>query len=276
MDQRYEASPREVERMNTAELRADFLIEKVMVSGKANFVYSHYDRMVIGGVMPSGRAIRLGKYDALRSKYFLERREMGIINVGGKGTIGADGKTYKMEKLSCLYLGRGTQKVSFKSSNKKALAKYFIFSCPAHKRYPNKMYTKQKAAPFKLGSPKTSNERTIYKYIHGNGIKSCQVVMGLTVLEDGCVWNTFPPHTHDRRSEAYFYFDIPKSQGVMHFMGQPTETRHLWVQNDQAIISPPWSVHAGSGTASYAFIWAMGGENQDFSDMDFIELKDIR
>ena len=163
MDQRYEASPREVERMNTAELRADFLIEKVMVSGKANFVYSHYDRMVIGGVMPSGRAIRLGKYDALRSKYFLERREMGIINVGGKGTIEADGKTYKMEKLSCLYLGRGTQKVSFKSSNKKALAKYFIFSCPAHKRYPNKMYTKQKAAPFKLGSPKTSNERTIYK-----------------------------------------------------------------------------------------------------------------
>lgn len=276
MEQRYEASPREVERMNTQELRADFLVEKLFVAGKANFVYSHYDRMVVGGVVPSGKAINLGKYDTLRSKFFLERREMGIINIGGKGSITADGKTYKMDKLSCLYLGRGTKKISFKSSSKKTNAKFYIFSSPAHKNYPTTLYTKEDASPVTLGSAKTSNHRTIFKYIHPEGIKSCQVVMGLTVLAEGNVWNTMPAHTHDRRSEIYLYFDIPKNQGVMHFMGQPQETRHLWVQNDQAIISPPWSIHAGSGTANYSFIWAMGGENQDFTDMDFFELKEIR
>ncbi len=276
MEQRYGASPREVERMNTEELRADFLFEKVFAIGKANFLYSHYDRMVIGGVVPSTKAIKLGNYDELKSKYFLERREVGILNVGGKGTVEADGKTYKLDKLSCLYLGKETKKVSFKSSSKRTTAKFFLFSAPAHKKYPNELYTKEDAQPFQLGSPATSNERTIFKYIHGEGIKSCQVVMGATILADGSVWNTMPPHTHDRRSEAYFYFDVPKSQGVMHFMGKPDETRHLWVQNHQAIISPPWSIHAGSGTASYSFIWAMAGENQDFSDMDFIELGRIR
>jgi len=276
MEQRYEASPREVERMNTKELRAEFLIESLFARGKANFVYSHYDRMVMGGIVPSGRAISLSNYDALKSKFFLERREIGIINVGGKGMITADGKTYEMEKLSCLYLGRGTKKISFKSKNKKTTAKYFTFSAPAHKAFPNTLYTKEKALPFTLGAVKTSNHRTIYKYIHGDGIKSCQIVMGLTVLQEGSVWNTMPAHTHDRRSEAYFYFDVPKDQGIMHFMGQPQETRHLWVQNNQAIISPPWSIHAGSGTTSYSFVWAMAGENQDFADMDFIKLKDIR
>lgn len=276
MEQRYEASPREVQRMNTEELRADFLVESLFVSGKANFVYSHYDRMVMGGIIPSGRAIKLANYDALKSKYFLERREMGIINIGGKGSVGVDGKSYDMEKLSCLYLGRGAEKVSFKSASKKSEAKFFIFSAPAHKNFPNKLFTKEKALPVVLGSSETSNHRTIYKYIHGDGIKSCQVVMGLTVLQEGSVWNTMPAHTHDRRSEVYLYFDVPKDQGVMHFMGQPQETRHLWVRDTQAIISPPWSIHAGSGTASYSFIWAMAGENQDFTDMDFIELKNIR
>lgn len=276
MEQRFESSPREVERMNTTELRSNFLAEKLFVNGKANFVYSHYDRMVIGGVVPTSRAITLGNYDELRSKFFLERREMGIINVGGKGTITADGKSYKLDKLSCLYLTRGTKKVSFKSNSKKTSAKFFIFSAPAHKEYPTTLYTKEEALPFTLGSSETSNHRTIYKYIHGDGIQSCQVVMGLTVLEEGSVWNTMPAHTHDRRSEVYLYFDVPKNQGVMHFMGQPQETRHLWVQNHQAVISPPWSIHAGSGTASYSFIWAMAGENQDFTDMDFIELKRIR
>lgn len=275
MQQRYESNPNEVERMNTQELRSHFLMEKLLVSGKANFVYSHYDRMVIGGVIPTGRAIRLGNYETLKSKYFLERREMGIINIGGKGSIEADGKSYKMAKLSCLYLGKGTQKVSFKSDNKKSSAKFFIFSAPAHTNYPNTLFTKEKAAPVVLGASETSNHRTIYKYIHGDGIQSCQVVMGLTVLTDGSVWNTMPAHTHDRRSEVYLYFDVPKQQGVMHFMGEPQQTRHLWIQNDQAIISPPWSIHSGAGTASYSFIWAMAGENQDFTDMDFIELKDI-
>ena len=276
MEQRYEASPREVERMNTKELRADFLVESLFTSGKANFIYSHYDRMVMGGIIPAGRAINLSNYAALKSKYFLERREVGIINIGGKGTIVADGKTYKLDKLSCLYLGKGTTKVSFRSDNKKRSAKYFLFSAPAHSSHPNTLYTKEKALPVILGSSETSNHRTIYKYIHGEGIQSCQVVMGLTVLQDGSVWNTMPAHTHDRRSEVYLYFDVPKNQGVMHFMGQPQETRHLWVQNNQAIISPPWSIHAGSGTSSYSFIWAMAGENQDFTDMDFVELKAIR
>lgn len=276
MEQRYESSPREVERMNTAELRSNFLAEKLFANGKANFVYSHYDRMVMGGIIPTSKAITLGNYKGLKSKFFLERREMGIINIGGKGTITADGKSYKLDKLSCLYLSRGTKKVSFKSSSKKNTAKFFVFSAPAHTEYPTTLYTKEDASPFTLGSSKTSNDRTIYKYIHGDGIKSCQVVMGLTVLQEGSVWNTMPAHTHDRRSEVYLYFDVPKDHGVMHFMGQPQETRHLWVQNHQAIISPPWSIHAGSGTASYSFIWAMAGENQDFADMDFIELKMIR
>ncbi len=276
MEQRYESSPKELERMNTAELRSNFLAEKLFVNGKANFVYSHYDRMVMGGIIPTTKTISLGNYVELKSKYFLERREMGIINIGGKGTITADGKSYKLDKLSCLYLSRGTKKVSFKSNSKTTKAKFYIFSAPAHSEYQTTLYTKEEALPFTLGSSETANHRTIYKYIHGDGIKSCQVVMGLTVLEEGSVWNTMPAHTHDRRSEVYLYFDVPKNQGVMHFMGQPQETRHLWVQNNQAIISPPWSIHAGSGTSSYSFIWAMAGENQDFADMDFIELKNIR
>jgi len=276
MKQRYETSPNEVERMNTEELRSNFLAEDLFNKGKSKFVYSHYDRMVMGGIVPTTKAINLPNYDALKSKYFLERREVGIINIGGKGSIVADKKTYTLEKLSCLYLGKGTKKVTFKSSSKSKPAQFFLFSAPAHTDYPNTLYTKEKALPFTLGSSETSNHRTIYKYIHGDGIKSCQVVMGMTVLNEGSVWNTMPAHTHDRRSEIYLYFDVPKNQGVMHFMGKPQETRHLWVQDRQAIISPPWSIHAGSGTASYSFIWAMAGENQDFKDMDFIELKDIK
>jgi 4-deoxy-L-threo-5-hexosulose-uronate ketol-isomerase len=276
MKQIYESAPDHVKTMDTQALRENFLLEKLMVKGKANFVYSHYDRMVIGGISPSTRALKLGNYDTLRSKYFLERREMGIINVGGKGVITADGKSYTMDKLSCLYLGQGVQKITFKSSGQKSLAKFFAFSAPAHKSYPTKLYSMKDASPVNLGAPETSNERTIYKYIHPEGIKSCQVVMGLTQLSKCNVWNTMPPHTHDRRSEAYFYFDVPANHGVMHFMGEPQETRHLWVQNNEAIISPPWSIHAGSGTSSYSFIWAMAGENQDFTDMDFFKLKEIR
>ena len=276
MKQRHETSPKEVERMNTADLRSNFLVESLFEKGKTNFVYSHYDRMVIGGITPTTKALNLTNYEALKSKFFLERREVGIINIGGKGSIIADKKIHSMEKLSCLYLGKGTKKVTFKSSSKTKPAQYYLFSAPAHTKHPNTLLTKEKAAPFTLGLSETANHRTIYKYIHSEGIESCQVVMGLTVLKDGSVWNTMPAHTHDRRSEVYLYFDVPKNQGVMHFMGKPQETRHLWTQNNQAIISPPWSIHAGSGTTSYSFIWAMAGENQDFSDMDFIELKDIR
>lgn len=274
--QRYEASPREVERMNTSELRADFLLESLFEKGSANFVYSHYDRMVVGGLIPGAAAIELANYETLKSEYFLERRELGVINVGGAGTITADGKTFGLDKLSCLYLGKGTQAVSFASNSAEAPAEYFLFSAPAHHAFPTTLYTKEDAAPVTLGSMETANHRTIYKYIHNDGINSCQVVMGLTVLQTGSVWNTMPAHTHDRRSEVYLYFDVPADQGVMHFMGEPQETRHLWVRDRQAIISPPWSIHAGSGTTSYSFIWAMAGENKDFTDMDFLALKDIR
>ncbi len=275
MEQRYESNPRDVEVMNTEELRENFLMESLFEEGKAHFVYSHYDRMVSGGIIPTKSPIKLEKYDGLRSDYFLERREMGVINTGGNGKITVDGKTYDLHKLSCLYISRGSKEVTFTSDDAANPAQFFSFSAPAHKEYPTTLFTKEDASPVTLGSKETANLRTIYKYIHSAGIKSCQVVMGLTVLAEGCVWNTMPAHTHDRRSEVYLYFDIPNNQGVMHFMGEPTETRHLWVRDRQAIISPPWSIHAGSGTSSYSFIWAMAGENQDFTDMDQLTLDDI-
>lgn len=275
MEQRYESSPQELEIMNTAEMREKFLIESLFEQGEVNFVYSHYDRMIIGGITPSRSPITLANYENLKSEYFLERREMGIINIGGKGQIVADGVTYELEKLYCLYLGKGTKEVTFISEDKNDDASFFCFSAPAHAAYPNKLFTKEDALPVTLGSEKTANLRTIYKYIHNDGIMSCQVVMGLTVMHDGSVWNTMPPHTHDRRSEVYLYFDVPAEQAVMHFMGQPQETRHMVVRNKEAIISPPWSIHAGSGTSSYSFIWAMAGENKDFTDMDFLKIADI-
>ena len=275
MEQRYESSPREVEIMNTEELRENFLIETLFEENKAVWTYSHYDRMVAGGIMPTSKTVKLESYPELRSEYFLERREIGIINIGGKGTVIADGVSYDLDKLSCVYLGRGTKAVEFSSSDAGSPAKYYCFSAPAHTTYPNTMYTKEQATPVTLGGSDTANQRTIYKYIHGEGIKSCQVVMGLTVMHDGSIWNTMPPHTHDRRSEIYLYFDIDSENGVMHFMGEPTQSRHMWVRNDQAIISPPWSIHAGAGTMKYSFIWAMAGENQDFTDMDFLTLNDI-
>lgn len=275
MNQRTECSPREVSRMTTAELRAEFLVQSLFVPGEAKFVYSHYDRMVLGGIVPTASEVRLAGSDQLRSAYFLERREAGFINIGGPGKVIADGQTFAVDKLGCVYLGRGTQEVSFHSDDANNPSSFFAFSAPAHKSYPNTAYTKEQATPVTLGDAATSNHRTIYKYIHPDGIPSCQVVMGLTVLTEGSVWNTMPAHTHDRRSEVYLYFDVPEGQGVMHYMGEPTETRHLWTRDREAVISPPWSIHAGSGTASYSFIWAMAGENQDFTDMDFLSLDQI-
>lgn len=275
MQQRYETSPQETKGMDTTQLRANYLIDRLFVAGEQHFVYSHYDRMVVGGVSPTTQALSLPAYDTLRSDFFLERREMGVLNIGGQGTVTADGKSYSLDKLGCVYLGRGTKDVQFASSDAHNGAKFYIFSAPAHHSYPNQAYTKEEATPVTLGEAANSNRRTIYKYIHGDGISSCQVVMGLTVLHEGSVWNTMPAHTHDRRSEIYLYFDVAEGQGVMHFMGQPQETRHLWLQNEQAVISPPWSIHAGSGTGNYSFVWAMAGENQDFTDMDFIPLGEL-
>lgn len=276
MKQRYHNSPKEVMHMSTADLRENFLIENVMQPGTLQLTYSHYDRVIIGGVVPAGSAVALENFENLKAEFFLERRELGVINVGGPGSIEVDGQDYALGKLDCLYVGRSSRNVLFKSDDAAQPARYYLLSAPAHHDYPTTFMPKEQAMPTTIGSLETSNERTIYKYIHKEGIQSCQLVMGLTILNTGSVWNTMPAHTHDRRMEAYFYFDVPEDQAVVHFMGQPQETRHLLVHNHQAIISPPWSIHAGCGTRNYAFIWGMGGENKDYSDMDAVKISELR
>ena len=262
--------------MDSTQLRDNFLMQHLMQADKCTLVYTHYDRMITGGVMPVAKIISLQKEPELRSDYFLERREMGIINVGGKGKIAADGIVYPVSKMDCIYLGKGTQKVSFESDDKSKPALFFLLSCPAHQSFPNKKMMKRQALAVQLGAVETANERTIYKYIHNEGIASCQLVMGLTVLDTGSVWNTMPPHTHDRRMETYFYFDVKEGHAVFHFMGQPQQTRHLLITNHEAVVSPPWSIHAGSGTSNYSFIWGMAGENKDFTDMDGVAITALK
>lgn len=276
MEIRFEHSPQEVARMNTAELRNAFLAENLMENDEVRYMYSHYDRAIIGGAMPVRQNITLPDHPELKAEYFLERREIGIINTGGDGSVEADGVRYDLGKLDCLYLGKGTRKVSFMSREDKSPASFFFMSTPAHHAYPNTLVTREKADPVVLGDPATSNRRTIYKYIHLDGIRSCQLVMGLTALEPGSVWNSIPPHTHTRRMEAYFYFDLAGQHRLFHYMGMPSETRHLVVKNLEAVISPPWSVHFGCGTSSYSFIWAMAGENQVFNDMDALKVSDLK
>lgn len=276
MEIRFQQSPKETSQMNTQELRTNFLAETIIETDKLQLIYTHYDRVIVGGVKPVNKAIALENESELKAAYFLERRELGIINVGGTGTAVADGAEFSMEKLTCLYLGKGTKEVSFRSTNKNNPAIYFLMSAPAHHAYENTRMTKEEASPVALGESATSNKRTIYKYIHLDGIKSCQLVMGLTVLEPGSVWNSVPPHTHTRRMEVYFYFDVPDAQRLFHFMGQPQETRHLVMANHQAVISPPWSMHFGCGTANYGFIWGMAGENQVFTDMDPAPIAELK
>jgi 4-deoxy-L-threo-5-hexosulose-uronate ketol-isomerase len=276
MEIRFQSSPKEVKGMNTEELRSNFLISPLMKEDELSLVYSHYDRVIIGGVKPLSKKVPLHNEAELKAEYFLERRELGIINVGGAGIVKADGMNYDLNKLDALYLGKGTKSVSFSSTSKDAPACFFLMSAPAHQTYPNRKMTKEEASPVKMGDIATSNKRTIYKYIHLDGIRSCQLVMGLTVLDDGNVWNTMPPHTHTRRTEVYLYFDVAEPQRVFHLMGEPTQTRHVVIANHEAVISPPWSIHSGTGTSNYGFIWAMAGENQAFTDMDAVSIADMR
>jgi 4-deoxy-L-threo-5-hexosulose-uronate ketol-isomerase len=247
-----------------------------MQDDKISLVYSHYDRMIIGGAKPVNTIIALENEDELKAEYFLERREMGIINVGGSGKILAGGIAHDLEKLDCIYLGKGTKEVRFQSISTADPALFYILSVPANHVYPTVKMSKQEASPVALGSVEKSNKRVIYKYIHLDGIRSCQLVMGLTVLEEGSVWNSVPPHTHTRRMEVYFYFDVPSQQMIFHFMGEPQQTRHLVLGNHEAVISAPWSVHFGSGTSNYGFIWGMAGENQAFPDMDPAPVADLK
>lgn len=276
MEIRFQQSPGETNGMSTSALRDNFLLEQLMQDDKIKLVYSHYDRVIIGGAKPLGKTLSLPNHSELKADYFLERREIGIINVGGEGVVVADGKEFNMNKLDCVYLGKGTKEVKFKSKRKQDPALFYLLSSPAHHKYPNKLMRKEKATPVSLGDSSTSNKRIIYKYIHLDGIKSCQLVMGLTILEPGSVWNSVPPHTHTRRMEVYFYFDVPENHRVFHFMGQPQETRHIVTGNHEAVISAPWSVHFGCGTANYGFIWGMAGENQTFTDMDQVAIPALK
>jgi 4-deoxy-L-threo-5-hexosulose-uronate ketol-isomerase len=268
--------PEDFKTYQTDKIRERFLIEDLVQDDQLNCVYTHYDRMVIAGAKPVNETLQLPNYPNLRATYFLERREIGIINVGGDGVVTADGQGYEMKKLDCLYIGKGAKEVSFTSADASKPAVYYILSCPAHQTYPTELMTLEKAAKVKAGSAETANDRTINKYIHADGIKSCQLVMGLTILHNGSVWNTMPAHVHDRRMEVYFYFDVPQGQRVFHYMGEGHETRHILVNNYGAVASPPWSIHSGSGTASYSFIWGMAGENTDYTDMDAVKIEDIR
>lgn len=261
---------------DTATIRKNFLLENLAENNRANFIYTHYDRMIVGIVKPGTQAITLETDENLRSDYFLERREVGIINVGGDGEIIVDGKAHLLKKLDCLYVGKGVKDVQFKTKEPESPAIYFLLSAPAHMAHPTILMDSASSSKVDLGSTQTANQRTIYKYIHKDGIQSCQLVMGLTVLHTGSVWNTMPAHTHDRRMEVYFYFDVPEDQRVFHYMGQPTETRHILIGNHQAVVSPPWSIHSGSGTTNYSFIWGMAGENMEFTDMDAVQIRDLR
>jgi len=268
MQIRFTQSPEETKQMNTEQLREHFLVENLFADDAVNLFYTHYDRVIIGGAKPVNKTLELPNHPELRADYFLERRELGIINVGADGVVIADGKEFILRKLDCVYLGKGTQKIKLRSKSKKDAALFYMLSAPAHHKYSNRLLVKEKAAPVQLGAAETANKRTVYKYIHPDGLKSCQLVMGLTVLEPGSVWNSIPPHTHTRRMEVYFYFGLPDGHRIMHFMGEPQQTRHLVMANNEAVISPPWSTHYGCGTFNYGFIWGMAGENLAYTDMD--------
>jgi 4-deoxy-L-threo-5-hexosulose-uronate ketol-isomerase len=273
---RYAVGQRETNLMGTQALRDEFLIEKVFGSDSIKWVYTLYDRYMAGGVIPVQEKVFLDTIDPLKSHFFLERREMGIINIGGKGTVTADGTSYELDYKEALYLGRGTKEVYFSSNDAKAPAKFYLNSAPAHHAYPSQKVGREEAEIVELGSAETANARTIRKLIVNSIVKTCQLQMGMTELQSGSVWNTMPAHVHDRRMEVYLYFELPENQAVSHFMGATDETRHVWMANEQAIISPPWSIHAGSGTSNYTFIWGMAGENLDYGDMDGCPIPDLR
>jgi len=268
MEQRYATNPAQVPGMTTDELRAAYLVPELFVPGEIRVVYTHHDRVVLGGVTPAGAEITLPGYPEIRSDYFLEHREVGIVNVGGRGTVTADGEVYDLQNGACLYLGRGVRDIVFADAGGEPGAQFYLFSAPAHTSYPAALVQPGEGTTRELGEQETSNRRTLNQYIHENGVRSCQIVMGVTQLHPGSMWNTMPAHTHDRRTECYLYFDVPEDARVIHLLGEREETRHLIVADRQAIISPSWSLHSGVGTAAYSFVWAMAGENQTFDDMD--------
>lgn len=275
-ESRFAVSSKEAKQMNTEELRASFLIDNIFSADEVKLVLSHFDRFITAGAMPVSQKIALPNPENLKAAYFLERREIGIINVGGKGVVTADGVTFELDYKEALYIGKGTKEVFFESLDANKPAKFYLNSAPAHHTFPTKKVTKSDAEIVVLGSLETANHRTINKMLVNSVVETCQVQMGMTELKTGSVWNTMPAHTHDRRMEVYFYFEIPENQSVCHFMGEPQETRHIWMQNNQAVISPNWSIHSGAGTSNYTFIWGMAGENLDYGDMDHCAINDLK
>jgi 4-deoxy-L-threo-5-hexosulose-uronate ketol-isomerase len=262
--------------MNTDQLREAFLVSQLFTPGQIDMAYCDADRAVVGSAVPGGAALTLGTFPELRAEFFNQRRELGILNIGGRGSISVDGNSFAMENLDGLYVGKGCRDVRFTSADPAAPAQFYLLSYPAHAAFPTTHASKSQATAVQIGSEATLNRRTIYKYIHAEGIKSCQLVMGFTQLAIGSGWNTMPPHTHLRRSEVYMYFNLAADQRVFHLMGPPQETRHLVVANQQAVLSPSWSIHSGVGTANYSFCWGMAGENQQYDDMDAAPIVSLR
>jgi len=265
---RYAAHPEDVKGWDTSRLRKEFLIENIFVPDDISLVYSLYDRYIVGGAMPVKKKLLLESVDVLKSENFLDRREMGIINAGGEALIETEGMLYKLGFKEALYLGKGTKSVIFTSTDINKPAKLYINSAPAHHEYPSRKVTRSEAEVVELGTMEASNHRTINKLLVNTVVQTCQLQMGMTELKTGSVWNTMPVHTHNRRMEAYFYFEVPEKQSICHFMGDPDETRHIWMKNEQAVLSPSWSIHSAAGTSNYTFVWGMAGENLDYGDMD--------
>jgi 4-deoxy-L-threo-5-hexosulose-uronate ketol-isomerase len=276
MEVRTACSPKDMKTYDTAHLREEFLIDGLFAPDAIKLVYSHVDRIIVGSAVPVTQALTLSSGVELHTEHFLDRRELGIINVGGEGTVTVDQTTYPLRNRDGLYVGMGASEVRFESANAAEPAKFYLNSAPAHRVCPTVLIKPENCARVELGSLEESNHRTICKYILPGQVESCQLVMGMTSLKPGSVWNTMPCHTHDRRMEVYLYFDLPENAVVFHYMGEPTETRHIVLRNQQAVISPSWSIHSASGTQAYTFIWGMVGENQAFDDMDAVAMKDLR
>ncbi|MEP6563808.1 MAG: 5-dehydro-4-deoxy-D-glucuronate isomerase [Mesorhizobium sp.] len=273
---RFAIDPAAAASMGTDELRHNFHIEGLFQSGRISLTYTHYDRMIVGGAMPTGAPLALEAIKPTGTKSFLDRREMIVVNIGGAGTVTAGGQSYELQARDMLYLGMGATEVSFASADKDAPAKFYLLSAPAHQSHPSRRIRIEEAKRLDLGSQATCNERSIFQFIHADGVKTCQLVVGMTQLAPGSVWNTMPCHVHDRRMEAYLYFDLPEAARVFHFMGEPDETRHLVMANEEAVLSPGWSIHSGAGTSNYAFIWAMAGDNVDYTDVDPVAMDALR
>ncbi len=276
MDTRYTHSPKDISHYSTEELREEFLVEKVFVPNEVSLTYTHNDRMIFGGVTPTTESLEIILNKELGVDYFLERRELGVINIGGPGFIEIDGRKEAMKKQDGYYVGKETRQVIFSSEDAADPAKFYISSAPAHHKYPNVKISIDEIKPMETGEELTLNERKIYQYIHPNICESCQLQMGYTILEPGSSWNTMPCHTHERRMEAYVYFDMEEDTKIFHMMGDPAETKHLVMGNEQAVISPSWSIHSGVGTSNYSFIWAMCGENITYTDMDMVPMDELK